>query len=240
MKQRAVWSILALLITTGLLGLVPGPATAALHAYGNKVAFLSAYPAFGSLVGEDFEAGVINTGFASPLNSSSTNAAFVAGDILPGVAFSTDAPAGSVDLIVLDGTAVSGLASKTLVTNFNFLSQRLIIDFTSPGVSLAGFDYYVLTQVLQAANTHCNVYVNGSSTPAGQFAVSSSTTGPSFFGVATDGEEITRITVHGYVEDYYNLEGIDNVAFGAVPVPPAVVLLGSGLLGLLAGRRLFR
>lgn len=69
------------------------------------------------------------------------------------------------------------------------------------------------------------------------------TGGVKYFGFTDPGAQITRITIANSSvgsewPDYPDAWGIDDVTYNIVPVPPAVWLFGSGLLGLVGWRRL--
>ncbi len=178
---------------------------------------------------EDFEEGNVSPGgvvpLNNPLNSMSIDAGFMPGDILPGISFQA-----SSDDMVLLGAGIVGNTSKAIgpirfADNFDIL-------FTTP-VFAAGMDIFANTATIFTAS----IFGEGN-TLLGEtmFNLNPNAT---FFGVS----DITPITRINFSSAIASGEIIDNIAFGSpgtgpapVPEPSTMLLLGSGLLGLIGYR----
>jgi hypothetical protein len=206
--------------------------------YTDLPSFRAANP---GLAVEDFEEGNVGFGFDSPLNSTSSNDAFSPGDILPGVDFSNNP---DNNLALVDSSHYPGLLSKTLIKGSEAPpggSSSLDIVFSGDNIYAVGFHLYHTTggsTGLIAADNDISIY--GTMGLLGSQNVTTSDTGPVFFGVSSDSEVIKRINVDGIVPFFYSFEMIDNVEFNSIPIPGAIWLLGSGLVGLAGFRRRFK
>ncbi len=186
------------------------PGAPVLNYFGSRLAFGNAYP---GLAVEDFEEGTPDTNFGSPLDSTTNNAIFSPGDILPGVSFSAD-PGSSLDLRLRQ-------LATTIVFSTPSAAQRLLIDFPG-GAQAVGMDVY---QFNAAGDVILETF--GQSGLLGTTRVETDQAG-AFFGVESLGEPITRIRI----DDTDILPGIDDVAFAP---EPASLSLGLASLAALAG-----
>jgi len=203
------------------------PAFAALTYYSDRTAFTTANP---GLAVEDFEEGRLVQGnysvFDQPLNSGTDNAVFSPGEILPGVSFSYPIEPENDGGFFLYGPGVYTLSSKSLANGADaHEGTPMVLDFGGQGQQAVGLDFYVfLTSGLVQADTHISVYGAGD-VLLDSTTVGSSALGPVFFGVTSNSDKITRLTITGdYTTSipYYEWEGIDNVTFNPVLQPPAV------------------
>ena len=204
------------------------PATSfALTFYTDRPTFNLANP---GLPIEDFEEGNVGAGgvisFDGPLDSTSNNTGFMPGDILPGISF----VASTTDL-ALTGDGFLGIPTKAIGPNS--FGDTFDILFTTP-VLAAGMD--VLTP-LNASVVTASVFGEGN-VLLGSTMINASAT-PTFFGVSNMAA-ITRINLDAEANGG---EIIDNIAFGSpgngqapIPEPSTIVLLGSGLAGLIGYR----
>jgi hypothetical protein len=206
--------------------------------YTDLPSFRAANP---GLAVEDFEEGNVGYDCDSPLNSTSSNDVFSPGDILPGVNF-WNVPDNSLTL--LDSSNCPGLSSKILAKGSESPpggSSYLDIVFSGDNVYAVGFYVYHTIGAhlgLYEADTDISIY--GTMGLLGSQNVTTSDTGPVFFGVSSDSEVIKSVKVDGSVPGYYSFEMIDNVEFNSIPIPGAIWLLGSGLVGLVGLRRRFK
>ncbi len=191
------------------------PGTAVLNYFGSRLAFDSAYP---GLAVEDFEEGTPETNFDSPLDSTTNNAVFSPGEIVPGVSFSTDGSPGlDLRLQQLDTTLV--LAPPSTL-------RRLLIDFPG-GAQAVGMDVF---QFNAAGDVILETF--GASGLLGTTRVETSLTG-AFFGVESLGEPITQIRI----DDTDILPGIDDVEFAPEPASLSLAIAALAALAGAARRR---
>jgi len=190
------------------------PGALVLHYFGSRLAFDSAYP---GLAVEDFEEGTPDTNFDSPLDSTTNNAVFSPGDILPGVSFSTDFSS-SLDLRLRQ-------LATTIVFSTPSSLRRLLIDFPG-GAQAVGMDVF---QFNAAGDVILETF--GASGLLGTTRVETSQDG-AFFGVESLGEPITQIRI----DDTDILPGIDDVEFA--PEPESLALAVAALAALAGAARL--
>lgn len=180
-----------------------------------------------------------NTGtapFTGPLNSTTNNASFSPGDILPGITFVDNPGPGSSGMFV----AGPGQSSNpTTAIGQNSPSTDALDILLSPGVTAIAFDIFQnfgggsqsgVTQLYP-------ISVFGSSGLLGSFTASVPSGQAGFFGVSsTNPGEITRVSINLTTA----FDVIDNVAFGgsaSIPEPSTLLLLCTGLFGLAAVQR---
>lgn len=176
--------------------------------FDDRATFLAQFP---DLPLEDFEEGRVADRDAAacpgPLDATSDNACFHPGEILPGVRFNSELPAGGAELALV-GSGFSGAASKTIVAGE--FPDAFIIEFTSGNVTAAGMDL-----VAYFNNDVCRIDVFGEN------GLITSTTAPctnggTFWGVSAT-EIITRIRISSPTGQ---AEGVDNISFGGGVIPP--------------------
>lgn len=229
-------------ILTGffIVALSSTSASAALVFYADEATFNGANP---GLVVEDFEGGVVGENFTGPVNSTTTNIGisgstiYSAGDIVPGVEFNSPRRANPpfINNLNLRLRDVNGSVVFSTPSALNFLS----IDF-SVGVTAVSMDVFQFV-VTGADPNDIAIRVFGAGGLLNQATLSANDSTPTFFGVFSDSDLITRIEVDDAnvdptIQTLANIAGIDNVAFGiptVVPVPAAAWLFGSGLIGLI-------
>ena len=213
-------------VAAAALLLMSSTASAALVTFNTRAAFDGAA---GILPIETFEEGNVAPGniVACPglLASTTNNACFSAGDILPGITL-TSSTVRPADGLALAGAGVNTLPSKAVFANF--FTDSLDLAFTSS--SAVGFDL-----ISQTAPSTITVSVFGAGDVLlGSFDIAATPAGV-FWGVIGD-SQITRINLFSATNQ---AEGVDNVAFGqtAIPEPATLALLGAGLLGVSRARR---
>ena len=213
----ALCAVLFVLGTVRLAG-------ATLEFYSDRGTFNAANP---DLPVENFEEGIFPPGSGglavvpAPLDSSSNNGVFSPGDIFDGVRFQ-DNP--SPDIIPFGFVLIGSdylflpMPSKTLFTNI--FADTLDIFFDGSGVAAVGMDvcgFILPSQVV--------ISIYGEGGLLGSSSVDALSGGtPTFWGVFSDAELITRINLASTAGLEDRMEGIDNIAFGT-PVQELSTLL---------------
>jgi hypothetical protein len=184
----------------------------ALAYYATRAAFDADFP---GLPLEDFEAGIVApgaiVGCPAPLDENNNDACFLPGDILPGILFQDDPgpdPAG----LALVGAGANGNPSKQVVANT--FADSFDIFFTTTDTYAAGMD---LASHFGADTVQITIYGPGGLILGTTTA--SSTNAGDFWGVASD-QYLTRIKIYSPANQ---AEGVDNIAFGGLPVCSAPV-----------------
>lgn len=166
----------------------------------------------------------------APFNSTSDNACFAAGDILPGIEMNIKNTPN--DLLALATTGFLGVPIDCLGPNYFSDNLQLLFD---PGVYSLGFD---LIRVMDTDNYSIDVYDTGGvliATAAVPFVTTND-----FWGVSSDtpiGEIVMRSSSGN------GAELIGNVAFGsaaAVPFGNWVVFMVFGIIGIVTVLRFKR
>jgi hypothetical protein len=217
------------LLVTALVLLLSTPSLAAIVTFTDRTVFNTAA---GSLPIEDFEESLApNGGFTTitgPLDSTSSNAAFSPGDILPGLQL-VDRPGPDGAGMNAGGTGLFAGATKTVLNNT--FSDSLDLIFAG-GTSAIGFDLYSAAAPgsLQNASVSIELF-DLANASLGVFAASAINTGSVFFGAVSDSALIGRVNVFSQSN---GAETVDNVAFRAavVPEPSTYLLCAAGLLAL--------
>ena len=215
------------LLAYGALALVSLPASseAALITFNNRPAFNLAVP---GLPIETFEAGLVATGVTvcnGPFNSTTNNACFAPGGLLPGIDYAALAP--NPNMVLLGPGIPPGFATKHIGPN----AFADTFQISMAAANAIGFDL--------GANGSGNILVSAfgaGNVLLGSFNVAVVAGSTIFVGLVNDAGVISQITLSGPLG-----EVIDNVAFGqqtVIPEPASLLLIGAGL-GL-AARRLRR
>lgn len=211
-------------------------AQAALVFYGDRTAFDAANP---GLAVEDFnDIDDVTAAFTGPLNSSTNTATIDPGDILPGIEF-VDNPGPGAMFVAASGQS----SNPTTAIGQNTPSSDALDILLSPGVTAIAFDIFQNFGAGSQSGID-QLYPVSVFGVGDVFLGSIDITVPSgaagFFGVASDSDLITRVSVN----NTNAFDVIDTVAFGnagdiQIPVPGTLAVLGSGLLALggLARRR---
>ncbi len=172
--------------------------------YSSAEAFAAACP---NLPTEDFEEGNVapgtGVGIPEPLDGSTNNDYFSAGDILPGVSIGT-LESHPNDGIALFNNYPNGIPSKVIYANY--FSDFLIIDFTQGNVTSVGMNIY---NIFSTGTTY--VYVFYASGDLFQSTINVPSNGLYWGAVAAPGETITQVIVSSPAGQ---AEGIDNLSFG--------------------------
>ncbi len=190
------------------------PLKAATITYADKVTFMSAS---GSLDTEDFDALADGTEFhttpldVGPFTLSMTGPAATS----PG-RNEIDAPEPLFPQFDVDGTTIASVLTEDGVSLF----LTFDVPITAFGVDLAAFNNSIIrTHIVVAGVTSIPPVIDDDLR---------------FFGIISDAS-FSTVEFRGLENDGF---GMDNVMYGTVPIPAAVWLFGSGLLGLVGiGRR---
>ena len=217
--------------------LVGTKANAALITFDTRTAFNLASP---GLLVEDFEEAIVAPGgvvaFPGPLSSSTSNAVFSTGEILAGLTVESvfNPVVQSVlnpELVALGGGFI-GVGNSSIAVGPNAFTSNSNLLFSN--ASAVGFDLF--TGLTSSPLYFVSVFGVGDAL-LGSFSVSVFRGSPTFFGAIDTANLITRIHVDSAASA--GGEIFDNVAFGApVPEPSTLLLIGSGLLAVVARRRL--
>ena len=221
-----------------LLPLLAGTdANAALITFDTRTAFNLASP---GLPLEDFEEANVAPGgvelFIGPLSSSTNNAVFSTGEILAGLTVESafDPTVQSVpnpELVAVGGGFIA-IGNPSIAVGPNALASNSNLLFTN--ASAVGFDLF--TNRPGSPVAFVSLFGVGDAL-LGSFCVLVSRASPAFFGAIDTENLITRINVD--MAPAGSGEVFDNIAFGApVPEPGTLLLIGSGLLAVVARRRL--
>jgi hypothetical protein len=213
-----------------LLSVASG-AEAALIFYPNLAAFNAANP---GLAFEGFQNANGGTqAFTGPLNSTTNNAAFSPGDILPGIEF-TDTPGPGGNEMFIAGPGQSSNPTTAIGQNTP-PSDALDILF-APTVGAVSFNIFQnfgggsqsgVNQIYPVS-----VYGPGN-VLLGSINITVASGQAGFFGVRSD-SPISKISVN----NPNAFDVIDDVQFGQVPEPATLSMLGLGLVaGAVARRR---
>lgn len=209
--------------------LVGTDANAALITFDTRTAFNLASP---GLPLEDFEEANVAPGgvesFIGPLSSSTNNAVFSTGEILAGL---TVESVPNPELVAVGGGFIA-IGNPSIAVGPNAFASDSNLLFTN--ASAVGFDLF--TNRPGSPVSFVSVFGVGDAL-LGSFSVFVSRASPAFFGAIDTENLITRINVHSVPAG--SGEVFDNIAFGApVPEPATLLLIGSGLLAVVARRRL--
>lgn len=212
-------------IVMALAGVLSFPAQGAIIVFTDRGLFNSAVP---GLPVEGFELATIPDGdvdaVPAPLNSSSSNAYFAVGSILPGISFSTSSTHFNNEIAIVGANFLSS-PSKLIVANFYVDSFRIDLD---PGVMAIGFDVHSFNG---AGPVEITVY-STSSVLLGTYQTGSTPTGV-FWGAISTTDAIGSLVL---TDIGGGAEGVDNVAFGMpggeIPEPSTLGLTGAALAGV--------
>jgi hypothetical protein len=222
MRLTSVILGLGLLVSGSISSSLAAPS---LSFFSGRSAFETANP---GLPTENFEegriAGLQGDAVSGPLSSTSQNNVFSAGEILPGVSFSSS-PSGAGLFLAKPG--YGNLPSKALSV-FD-VEDSMEIHF-GQGALAVGLDLFALNL---ASPFELNIY--GAEGLLGTASVNARADGvPSFFGVSSS-SAITRLSIDSLGGP---LEFVDNVSFSPVPEPSVISFVAlSGLLGLMWRRK---
>jgi len=180
---------------------------------------------------EDFEKGNISAGsagnFTDPLDSTTNNTYFSPGDILPGLTLQTPFPNDPGFDLILVGAGTVGNPSKAVFATVPSDTLDLLFNAANAvgmDVLISSSDEIVDVSIFGTGNILLN-----------SFAVSATSAGV-FFGVISDMGPIERINLSSRSNPSQGtggwFEGVDNIAFGTIPEPTTLALMGLGLAGI--------
>jgi hypothetical protein len=216
--KRLLFSLAAV----ALLAAGAGRAQAGLIFYTDRTTFNAANP---GLPVETFEeANVASGSFVlvnSPINSTTSDAAFPSGISQPGLTISDLGGPSTQGLAVLGAGTIQANPPTTKSVATSTFPAAVDLAF-SPTVTAVGTDVSAAPGPnTPTAKETFEVDVFGPNGLLGQTTVSEDAGAIAFFGVSTTGGDvISAITLHA--RSNANSTGVDNIAFGAAGVPPAV------------------
>ena len=203
------------------------PATSAnITIYSDRAVFDAAV---GVTTVEDFLSSAHAPITSGVLNEFTDEAGILPGDIQPGVTYSTPVGTGFFFNIDAGGGFTGGFLDSVIQSEGD--RRALTVDFVSP-VAAFGFD----TNDLMGQDLEVVIHFVSGEPFEGTFAVAQSRV-LEFFGFQSNLVDIESVVIQGSSTGINQMNyALDNFSFGgmAVPVPPAVFLFGSGLLGLAA------
>ena len=221
------------------------PAHAGFFFFSNDVAGFTAAMAGATTLGvENFEASFLPAnnvlGMNDPLTQGVANVVYPAGltapltvqsNVLGGIA-TNPSPRG-IDGLAAVSVGFAGATSDVVVANTTADSLDLIFSAADQvvGVGFNSIGFFL------PSNLNVQVY-STSNALLGSTSIIGDPSGANFLGIqATGGDAIGRINIFSTVDGF---EGVDNVQmFGpTAPEPTSMALMGLGLLGLAARRRL--
>jgi len=194
--------------------------------YNDRGTFETAYP---GLPLEDFNDTLIGpgaiTGCPAPFNSTTSNACFAPGTIIPGVNFQDNplngAGGGSANGLAVLGTGALGNASPTVVAN-TFVDM-FEVTFNAPEPNAVGMD---LVDYLSAQTLNITIYDTNDVQIGATTGLATNNEG-SFFGVYS-AAPIGRITLLAPNSTGDGAEGVDNFSFGvAATSAPSITITKS-------------
>lgn len=215
--SKALFSILLVTVSSANAGII--------STYSDRTTFDNA---IGTSTIEDFTDSLHYPLSSGVLNSSSTEAGLVAGDIESGVTYSTTIGTGNFFNIDAGGGYTGGMLDSIQG------DHELTITLDN-SISAFGFD---TNQLMGSLFDIVINFSSGDSTSL-QFSVAQSTN-MEFFGFQSSLSDIDSVLISGNHQTFNFI--IDNFAFGAsssinVPEPSIIALLGFGLAGLGFARR---
>jgi formylglycine-generating enzyme required for sulfatase activity len=210
-----------------LLCYTPGRASADLTQFLSRAAFNAAFP--GAPL-EDFEEARVADGntalMSNPLDSGTNNAIFSPGEIIDGLRITVGTSSHGTKNLFLSSRGFATYVSHAISFQYPDTSTpQMTLDFYRQNARAFAFD---LTSNPNGNTVTIAVFSGASN--LGQFSVPNVQGSGTFFGVTSDADIITRVTLTD--SNYF---GVDNVALAAaVPEPSTLVLLGMGAINLLA------
>jgi hypothetical protein len=227
MLPSAHLSVSALIAAIGLVTALPEVSRASLVYYTTAALFDAAEP--GLPVQTFTTANLYNQPYvvqSSPLNSSTNDAVFAAGSILPGLTISNSGP----------GPAATGLLVYGDNIGNNWFGDSLILSF-SPGVSAVGEDVFANTAYGESFAGNITEDIFNGTQSLGSKTYTETAGGSLYFGVSSTTVPITSVELT-WDGDGDGITFARNIAFGpssaSVPEPStsACLALGSVFFGL--------